>query len=57
MGNWWATLLKMVLERISPELRKALVDLIKRLEDQAKATPNPVDDILVAVLKFVLIGE
>lgn len=57
MSNFWTNLLQIILDRISPELRKALADFIKRLEDQAKATPNPVDDILVAVLKFVLIGE
>ena len=57
MEKWWARILQMILDRISPELRKALKDLIDRLEAQAKATPNPIDDILVAVLRVVLLGE
>lgn len=40
---------------MSPELRKAMVEFVNRLEAQAKETPNPWDDIFVGIVKFVLV--
>ena len=38
----------------SPEIRQLLQKLIVSLEEHAKATPNPWDNILVAILKTIL---
>ena len=54
MNKWLAALLEQILKQISPELRNALVVLIKELEKDAKATKNPWDDILVGIVKFLL---
>lgn len=49
----WA-ILKTIMELVSPELRKLLVDFVLDLEVKAAATPNPWDDVLVLVLKKML---
>ena len=46
----WSIIAKL-LEFVSPELRKLLVDFVLDLEAKAKLTPNPWDDVLVMVLK------
>lgn len=47
-------LLKLILSAISPELRKWICEAMEDLEKKAATTPNPVDDILVAVLRKLL---
>jgi hypothetical protein len=54
MNNWIAVLIQQVLSVISPEIRKAIVQFVQQLEEQAKATPNKWDDILVGILKSAL---
>jgi len=58
MPKWLTTILISVLGAIlsvvSPEIRKALVDFVKKLEAKAKETPNPADDMLVDFLKHIL---
>jgi len=48
-------MLKKIMEFVSPELRKLLVDFVLDLEAKAAATPNPWDDVLVFVLKKMLV--
>lgn len=55
--NYILSLLKMILEKASPEIREALVKLIKDWEEQALATPNKIDDILVGLVKMLLLIE
>lgn len=55
MNSWLAILLSQVVKQMSPELRKAMVEFVNRLEAQAKETPNPWDDIFVGIVKFVLV--
>jgi len=55
MNNWIATLLGQVVAQMSPEIRKGMVEFVNKLEAQAKATPNPWDDIFVGIVKFVLV--
>ncbi len=55
MNKWLLVLLAEILKLISPQLRTALVELVNRLEAQAKETPNQWDDIFVGLLKFVLL--
>jgi len=54
MNNWVAMLVQQLLSVISPELRKAVVEFVQQLEEQAKKTPNKWDDILVGILKGIL---
>lgn len=49
----WA-IIRNIVELISPEIRKALGEFLDSLEEKAKLTPNPADDIIVFVLKKVL---
>jgi len=44
-------LIAKILEFVSPELRKFLVDFIVELDEKAKLTPNLWDDVLVFLLK------
>ncbi len=55
MNKWIAALLEQILKQISPELRKALIEFVNRLEADAKKTANPWDDIFVGIIKFVLV--
>ena len=48
------SLLTRILTVISPDIRGLVDEWLKDLEDRAKATPNPWDDIFVAFLKMVL---
>jgi len=54
MENWMTALVRQVLTLVSPNIKKALVDFVKKLEADAKATPNPWDDIAVGLLEFIL---
>jgi len=42
---------------MSPALREALKRFFEQLESDAKKTGEPWDDILVAILKTLLLGE
>lgn len=54
MNNWLLILLQQMLSVITPQLRQGLIEFINNLEKQAKATPNPWDDIFVGIVKSVL---
>ncbi|MQY79609.1 MAG: hypothetical protein GH151_10530 [Bacteroidetes bacterium] len=43
-------LIKIILNAISPSLRKLIVEFILSLRAAAKKTDNPLDDIIVEVL-------
>ncbi len=55
MTGWLVTLLEQVVNHVSPEIRKGMVEFVLKMEEQAKATPNPWDDIFVGIVKFVLV--
>lgn len=57
MNEWILRLIIMVVSVMSPELRKNLEALINNLEEQAKKTANPWDDIFVGLLKSILVGK
>lgn len=51
------TIVKVIVEILkyaSPMLKKEIREFIKKLEDAAEKTPNPVDNILVEVLKVLV---
>jgi len=55
--EWAIKMLLIVLEKASPEIREALVNLVKDWEVKALATPNKVDDVLVFLVKKLLLIE
>lgn len=57
MNEWLLRLITLIVGVASPELRKMLQQWLVTLEEQAKATKNPWDDILVALLKRLLLGD
>lgn len=57
MNEWILRLIGLVVTVASPELRKQLEEWIANLEEQAKNTANPWDDILVGMLKTMLLGN
>jgi len=48
------TLLPTILNNVTPLIRDNLNELIKQLEEKARKTPNPIDDILIDFLKAIL---
>jgi len=57
MNEWILRLIGLVVTVASPELQKALEQWLGQLEEQAKKTANPWDDILVGMLKTLLLGN
>jgi len=57
MEKYLLALIRLLVTVLSPELRAGLVELLDGLEEKAKATSNEWDDVLVAMLKRLLIGD
>jgi len=49
-----AKLVPLIINTISPELKRLLCDFCSSLEAKARTTSNPWDDILAQVLKGIL---
>jgi len=47
-------ILKTVTEKATPQIREKLKELLDNWEDQAKATPNYFDDLLVFVVRGLI---
>jgi len=47
-------LIEMALKAISPQIKETIRDAVKRLEEVANQTPNPIDNIFVMLLKVLL---
>lgn len=43
-----------IVRQASPQIKELLINFILDVEDKAKATPNPIDDILIDILKIML---
>lgn len=54
MNEWILRMITLIVGAASPEIRESVKELIARLDEKAKATPNPIDDVLVGLLKVVL---
>ena len=52
--DWLLRILTEILKLISPDLREAIKKLVLDLEEKAKLTPNPWDDLFVWALKKIL---
>ena len=46
-------LLKKILATISPQLREFIKDMLTKMEAKAAETDNPLDDVLVLVLRIL----
>lgn len=57
MNKWIFSLIALIINVISPELRIGLESWLDDLDEKAKATSNPWDDMLVALLKSVLLNK
>ena len=47
------TLLKKIIATISPELREFIKETLTKMEAKAAETDNPLDDVLVLVLRIL----
>jgi hypothetical protein len=45
------SIIQIIFNAISPDLRKLLVDFIKTLSEKAAKTDNPLDDIVINLIK------
>ena len=54
MSDSLVKLATMLVSMLSPELRAFLQDFVNALEEKAKATDNPWDNVGVALLKALL---
>ena len=54
MNKLLEKLLPLILSVMSPEIKKAVAQFVLQLEEQAKKTPNPWDDMFVAILKSII---
>jgi len=54
MSKWIWELIRLIVSVASPDIRKALCTLLTDLQQKAKETTNPWDDVLVGLLKTVL---
>jgi len=54
MNKWIWRLIGLVLSQASPVIREHLCTLLADLEQKAKETDNPWDDVVVGLLKTVL---
>ena len=50
-------ILLLVVTMLSPAVKTTLADLINQLDVDAKKTDNPWDDIFVAMLKTLILGQ
>lgn len=57
MNQWIFRLISLVVGVASPEIRKGANELLDQLEEKAKKTPNPWDDMLVGMLKSIMTGK
>lgn len=53
MERWIVFVIRLVLERISPEIQDFITTWLQQADEKAKATDNPFDDLIVDILKFL----
>ena len=46
-------ILSKLIKGISPKIREAMLEFLKDLEIKAQETPNPIDDIVVLLLRIL----
>lgn len=54
MDKWVAMLIRVVLERISPEVGALIREGLQKAKEAAAKTANPFDDILVDALMWLV---
>ena len=52
--KWLATMLQLVLPMLTPEIKAELTAAFDALAEKAKATPNPIDDLVIAFIRSLL---
>jgi len=46
-------ILEKLIKGVSPKIREEILEFLKDLELKAKETPNPIDDIIVLLLRIL----
>ncbi len=54
MDKLLARFIPLILSVISPEIKKLVAEFVVQLEVNAQKTPNPWDDMFVAILKTIV---
>lgn len=57
MNEWIFRVIELVIGIVSPEIRTGVVELLDKLDEKAKQTKNPWDDMLVAMLRTIMTGK
>lgn len=57
MDKWIWKLIGLVVPVVTPALRDMLTESLNKLEEAAKKTPNPWDDVLVDMLKAIMLSK
>ncbi|MBA7624765.1 hypothetical protein ES703_32177 [subsurface metagenome] len=47
-------MLSFAISNMSDDIRKEIVNFVNRLEEKARRTPNPIDDLVVDLAKVIL---
>lgn len=53
MNEWIMKVILLVISSATPDIKNSIVEWLDDLEVRAKATPNPIDDVLVGLLKTI----
>ena len=48
-------ILRIIIRKSTPAIRKEICDFVREWEQKAKATPNKVDDVLAELVKAILV--
>jgi len=57
MNEWIMRVILLVISAATPEIKQGINEWLDDLEVKAKATPNPIDDVLVGLLKSLLFNK
>jgi len=50
-------ILPAIIKALSPQIKEETVEFVKVLDKKAQATPNPIDDVFVMILKLIINTE
>lgn len=54
MSEWVLKVISVVIDNASPDLREVIKHWMLEIEKTAKGAPNPMDKVLVELLKIIL---
>lgn len=57
MEKWLATIIRLILTQISPQIAELIKESLAKAKEAAAQTANPFDDILVDILIWLTSGK